>query len=46
MERKELIKKWLDDELNSQELEAFKKLRYKILTHLKKNPKLIGYVQY
>ncbi len=26
MERKELIKKWLDNELNTQELEAFKKL--------------------
>ena len=40
MERKDLIKKWLDDELNSQELEAFKKLEdYKELTTLSNNLK-------
>jgi len=38
MEREELIKKWLDNELNPQELEAFKKLEdYKELTTLSNN---------
>jgi ferric-dicitrate binding protein FerR (iron transport regulator) len=38
MEREELIKKWLDNELNPQELEAFKKLEdYKELITLSNN---------
>lgn len=38
MERKDLIKKWLDNELNPQELEVFKKLEdYKELTTLSNN---------
>ncbi|TJY37217.1 FecR family protein [Pontimicrobium aquaticum] len=38
MEREELIKKWLNNELNPQELEAFKKLKdYKELTTLSNN---------